>query len=284
MEENTENKNALSFLEHLEELRWHIIRSLGAVVALAIVAFMFRNIIFDVIILAPKNPSFFTNSLLASLAEKLNTPMLAINQRHLQIININMAGQFSTHMRVSMISGIMLAFPYIFYEIWRFIAPALHDNEKKHSRGAIFFTSFLFFLGVLFGYYLIVPLSVNFLGSYNVSEEVANQINLKSYIGSVTSISLAAGIVFELPVIIYFLSKVGLASPKGLRKYRRHAVIITLILSAVITPPDVFSQVLVCIPLVILYEVGIVISKRIEKKRLAKEAQEESEELQVKEE
>lgn len=269
------DKNALTFLEHLEELRWHLMRSVASVLVFAIAAFSFRNIIFDVIILAPKNPDFFTNAILAQLAEHFNKPLLAINQKHLQIINISMAGQFSTHMRVSIISGVILAFPYIIYEIWKFIAPALHDNEKKYSRGAIFFTSILFFLGVLFGYYLIVPLSVNFLGTYNVSSEVANQINLRSYIASVTSISLAAGIIFELPVIIYFLSKVGFASPEGLKKYRRHAIVITLILSAIITPPDVFSQVLVCIPLVILYEVGIMISKRINKKRLAEEQTEE---------
>lgn len=261
--------NEMSFLDHLEELRWHIVRGMIAVFVFAIVAFVFRGFVFDTIILSPKSPEFWTNRMMALLGELVHVDSLKINSTPFQIININMAGQFSTHLRVSMVVGLIVGFPYIFFEFWRFLSPALHDNEKMHSRGSIFFISVLFFIGVLFGYYLITPLSVHFLGNYNVSGEVLNQINLSSYIGTVTSIALACGIVFELPVIIFFLSKVGLVTSDGLKKYRRHAFVGTLLLSAIITPPDIFSQVLVSMPLLLLYEAGIKISKRVEKKRLA---------------
>ncbi len=263
----SENKDQMTFLDHLEELRWHIVRSLAAIVILAVVAFIFSQYIFDYIILAPNTPEFFTNRMLALLAEKTNTPALAINSTSFEIINITMAGQFTTHIRVSMVTGLVLGFPYIFYEFWRFISPALYEEERKYSGGALLFTSLLFFAGVLFGYYVIVPLSVNFLGHYNVSDTVVNQISLRSYIGTVTSISLATGIIFELPMIIYFLSKVGLVTPKGLKTYRRHAIVAIVFVSAVITPPDIFSQVLVSLPLLVLYEAGIVISRRVEKRR-----------------
>ena len=180
-----------------------------------------------------------------------------------------MAGQFSTHIMVSLVAGVILGFPYVFWEFWRFLKPALYEKEQKHARYAVFTASVLFGLGVLFGYYLIVPLSVHFLGSYNVSSEVMNQINLGSYISTVTSVVLAAGVIFELPVVIYFLSKVGLVTPKMLRKYRKHSLVIILALSAIITPPDVFSQVLVSLPLLVLYEIGIRISARIQREQEA---------------
>ena len=256
----------MTFLEHLEEFRWHLVRSILAIVGLGVIAFVFNEIIFDTILIAPKNPEFFTNRALCRLGEIVNVDRLCINAHPFQLININMAGQFSSHIMVSIFAGIILAFPYIFYEFWRFIEPALYDSEKKHSRGAVFFSSLLFLLGVLFGYYLITPLSVHFLGSYNVSAQVVNQINLKSYISTVSSVSFAAGVIFELPVLVYFLSKVGIVTPEFLRKYRRHSIIVILALAAIITPPDVFSQILVCLPLILLYEVGIVIAKRIQRK------------------
>lgn len=261
----------MSFLEHLEELRWHIVRSVVAIVIFAILAFLFHTIIFDRIILSPNTPGFPTNAFLGRLAELWNIPALAINSTPFEIININMAGQFTTHIRVSLVAGVVLGFPYIFFEIWRFISPALHERERRYSGGAITFTSLLFFMGVLFGYFLIVPLSVHFLGHYNVSSDVVNQINLKSYIGTVTTISLAGGIIFELPIVIYFLSKVGLVTPAWLKKYRRHAVVVVVLLSAIITPPDIFSQVLVSLPLLVLYEVGIWISRMVYRRKKDRE-------------
>lgn len=257
----------MSFLEHLEELRWHIIRSALAIVIIAVIAFVLKDFIFNTVILNPRTPDFWTNRMFAKLADYVGTEALRINQQPLELISIKIAGQFMTHIWVSIIAGFIIASPIVFYEFWRFIKPALYDNEKKHASGAVFFTSFLFMLGILFGYFLIVPLSVHFLGTYNVSGEVTNQINLKSYIGSVTSISLAAGVVFLIPIFSYFLSKVGLITPQFMKTYRKHAYVVMLLLSAIITPPDIFSQIMVCFPLVFLYEIGILISRRVVKKR-----------------
>lgn len=260
-------KEEMSFLDHLEELRWHIVRSAAAVIIFAIIAAINYEIIFDHIILKPKTPEFATNKFFAWVAELLNMKALALNTKPLDIINIKLSGQFVTHMKISILAGVILAFPYIFWEFWRFIKPALYSKEKKYTSGAVFFSSALFMTGVLFGYFVIVPLSVHFLGSYEISEQVDNQINLSSYIGTVSSIVLAGGVVFELPIVAYFLSKIGIITPEFMRKYRKHAYVVLLLLSAVITPPDVFSQILVCFPLVFLYEIGIVISKRVTKKR-----------------
>lgn len=256
----------MTFLEHLEELRWHLIRAFSSVIIIAIVAFIFNEIVFDKIILAPKNPDFITNRLLCLLGQKMNIPKLCINTKPFQLISIKMAGQFTMHITTSIVAGIIVGFPYIFWEFWRFLKPALYDNEVKHTRGAVTISSLLFLSGVLFGYFIIAPLSIHFLGSYNVSEQVINQINLKSYIGTVTSVTIAAGVTFELPILIYFLSKAGLVTPVFLKKYRRHAIIVIMTLAAIITPPDIFSLILVTFPLLILYEVGIVISKKIYKK------------------
>ena len=272
-----QNNNEMSFLEHLEVLRWHIIKSLAAILVIAIIAFIFKDIVFNIILLEPKTPEFITNRLLCDFGRIVNIPRLCINSRPLEIISIKMAGQFSMHIMVSLVAGLVLAFPYVFFQFWRFIVPALYPKEKKHARGAVFFSSMLFILGVLFGYFIITPLSIHFLGSYSVSDQVTNQINLISYVSTMASVVLASGIVFELPILVYFLSKVGLVTPKFLRKYRKHSLILILALSAIITPPDIFSQILVALPLVVLYEVGIYISKRIENKQKKQEELDEAE-------
>jgi len=253
----------MSFLEHLEELRWHLIRSAIAVLILAVVAFVFKNIVFDSIILAPKSPDFPTNRWLCELGQRLDIPKLCINSFTLNLQTVKMAEQFNMHIAVSFIAGLIIGFPYIFYEFWRFISPALYDNERRNARGAVFYTSFLFILGVMFGYYIISPLSVNFLGNYTVSKDVMSNPTLRSYVQTVTSVVLASGVVFELPILTYFLTRIGLVTPDFLKKYRKHALVVILILAAIITPPDVFSQILVSLPLLVLYEVGIVISKRV---------------------
>jgi sec-independent protein translocase protein TatC len=257
----------MSFLEHLEELRWHLIRSVLAIMVMAVLAFIFSDFIFNSIIFKPKTADFWTNRMFAKLGDFVGSEAIKINQSNLQLISIKMAGQFITHIWTALVAGFIAASPIVFLEFWRFIRPALYENEKRHASGAVFFTSFLFLLGVLFGYYLIVPLSIHFLGSYSISGEVLNQININSYISTVVSISLASGVVFLLPIFVYFLSKVGMLTPSFMKKYRRHSYVLMLLLSAIITPPDVFSQIMVAFPLVILYEVGIFISKRIEKKR-----------------
>lgn len=182
-----------------------------------------------------------------------------------------MAGQFSAHMWTSIYAGFILAFPYVLYEFWKFISPGLKENERKSSRGFITIASILFFLGVLFGYFLISPLSINFLGSYQVSDEVINQFDIGSYIALVRTSVLACGIIFELPILIYILTKIGIITPEFLKKYRKYALIIVLIISAIITPPDILSQIIVAIPILILYEVSIYISKIVVRNQLREE-------------
>jgi len=262
-----DGEGEMTFLQHLEELRWHIIRSVIAVVVGAIVAFILKDFIFDKVILAPKNPDFLTNRLLCRLADIVNAPVLCINQNPLSLISIKMSGQFTTHITISLIAGVIMAFPYIFWEFWSFFRPALYEKERKHARGAVMAASSLFIIGILFGYYVISPLSINFLSSYRVSDLVDNQINITSYIGSVTSVALSAGLTFELPIVVFFLARIGIITPEFMSKYRRHAIVVVLILAAVITPPDVFSLILVSIPLVLLYEVSIFIAGRVARKR-----------------
>lgn len=264
----------MTFLQHLEELRWHIIRSLVAVVAGAIIAFMFKNIIFDHVILAPNTPNFITNRLLCQLADLVHVPALCINQNPVNLISIKMSGQFTTHINISLVTGLIIAFPYIFWEFWSFFRPALYDKERKYARGAVTMASLLFLTGILFGYFIISPLSINFLGSYRVSNLVTNQINITSYIGSVTSVALAAGIAFELPIVVFFLARIGVITPKFMRTYRKHAIVVVLILAAVITPPDIFSQILVSLPLILLYEVSIFIAARVVRQRAENDAAE----------
>jgi sec-independent protein translocase protein TatC len=264
---NNNGDKEMSFLEHLEELRWHIIRSVLAIVIFMILAFIFKKFIFGTVILSPRNPDFITNRLLCELGGYLNIPALCINTQHWQLINIKMSGQLTTHITVAMVAGIILAFPFVLLEFWRFLKPALKPNESKYASGAVISASFLFFLGVLFGYFMLAPLSIHFLSSYEVDPSVANQINIRSYIGTLTSVCLATGLVFELPIITFFLTKIGVVTPTFMRKYRKHAIVVIFIIAAIITPPDVFSQTLVAIPLLLLYEVSIFISARVVKQK-----------------
>jgi sec-independent protein translocase protein TatC len=253
----------MSFLEHLEELRWHIIRSILAILVFMIVAFIFKGFIFDNVILAPKNPSFFTNRMLCRLGDYLHTTALCINSKPLNLISITMSGQLTTHIIVAMVTGLILSVPFILWEFWQFFRPALKPTEARYASGAVFATSLLFFIGVLFGYFMLAPLSIHFLSTYEISPDVVNQINVRSYIGTITSICLATGVVFELPIFAFFLTKIGVITPKFMRKYRKHAIVIIFIVAAIITPPDVFSQTLVAIPLLLLYEVSIFVSAAV---------------------
>jgi sec-independent protein translocase protein TatC len=274
------NTQEMSFLEHLEELRWHLVRSAVVIILVSGVAFYFKTFVFDTIILGPSKSDFFSNELWCKFGHWLHDQwvklgregtrpdILCLNSKPIELQNIYMAGQFLAHIKISLIAGIVVAFPYVIYEFWRFIKPALYSKERKVARGAVSIVSFLFIIGVLFGYYVISPLSVNFLINYKTSETIENMPHLMSYVSIVASISLASGILFELPAIVYFLSKVGLVTPVFLKKYRRHSLVVMLVISAIITPPDIFSQVMVCFPLIILYEISIKISRRIEKKTL----------------
>ena len=264
--------NEMSFLDHLEELRWHLIRSVLAVVIVACVAFAMKGFIFDTILFGPKNLSFPTYRFFCNIATIFGIDSeFCGDSLPFTIQSRLMAGQFSAHIWPSIWAGFILAFPYVLWELWRFISPGLHAKERKYSRGFIIVASALFFLGVAFGYYVVAPLSINFLGTYQVSQEVTNEIDLGSYVATVRASVIACGIMFELPIIIYFLTKIGLVTPAILKKYRKIALVIVLILSAVITPPDVASQLVVAGPLVVLYQISIYISKLVLKREAKRE-------------
>lgn len=256
----------MSFWQHLEELRWHILRSIMAIVVFTIVAFMNRKILFDDILLAPKDVNFITNRWLCRLADLVSTPALCMKDFSLNIVNLSMSGQFMTHMYISLAAGLILAVPYVLWEIWRFVKPALKPKERKYSGAAVIVMSLLFLTGILFSYFLIVPLTLNFLGTYTVSDFIQNQISLKSYLSTVVSLTFATGLVFELPVFVFFFSRIGLLTPGFMRTNRKYALVIILIVAAIITPPDVFSQTMVAIPLYALYEISIFISAKVYRK------------------
>lgn len=266
------NPNEMSFLDHLEVLRWHLIRSTFAVLIVASVAFLMRSFIFDTLLFGPSKMDFPTYKLFCDIATFFGfDSAFCADKLPFTIQSRLMSGQFSAHIWTSIWAGFIVGFPYVLYEMWKFISPGLHDKEKRSSRGFILIASLLFFLGVLFGYYVVAPLSINFLGTYQVSELVLNEFDLASYVGTIRSAVIACGILFELPIIIYFLTKIGLVTPEILIKYRKISLVVVLILSAVITPPDIASQVVVSVPILILYQISIHIS-RIVLKRQAKKA------------
>lgn len=257
----------MSFLDHLEELRWHLIRSALAIFVFSILAFLAKDFVWNEIIFGPTRSDFWTYQKLCELADKLSSPLLCLGADiPIDIQNRQITGQFTLHIKSSLIVGLILAFPYAFWEIWRFVSPGLRMQEKRASRGAVVVVTFLFLSGIAFGYFIVTPLSINFLANYTLSDVIQNIIDINSLVGLVSTLALACGLMFQLPVVTYFLSKAGLISPRLMKAYRRHSIVVILIISAVITPPDVISQLLIAVPLLFLYEVSIVISRRIEKR------------------
>ena len=260
------DEKEMSFLDHLEELRWHIIRSLIAIVVIAIAAFAMKDFVIGTVILGPSRTDFWTYQKLCQLADLINTPALCIDTLSFELVSRKLSSQFMTHVSISFFVGLILGFPYLFWEIWRFIKPGLRPQERKASRGATFSVSVLFMMGVLFGYFMIAPISVRFFSTYQVDPSLQNLFDLSSYISTVTLIVFGCGILFQLPVIVYFLTKAGIVSSALMKAYRKHAIIVILILGAIVTPPDPFSQILIALPLMMLYQFSIVIAKRIEKR------------------
>jgi sec-independent protein translocase protein TatC len=269
--EAAEGQKEMTFLEHLEELRWHLIRSAVAIVALAIIVFLAKDFVWHNIILAPSRLDFWTYEMLCKAGEWLKSDGLCINELPFIIQSRKMTGQFTMHITTSVLIGLIVAFPYVFWEIWSFVGPGLHDNERKNSRGAVFFVSLLFMIGVLFGYYIIAPLSVNFLSHYKVDPSILNEFELTNYVSTISMIVLSSAILFQLPMVIYVLTKAGLVTPEIMKKYRRHAIVAILILGALLTPPDPISQILIAIPLFALYQISIFISASVLRKQRAKE-------------
>ena len=265
----SEETKEMSFLGHLEELRWHLVRSAVVIFILAIVLFVFKEEIYNNFIIAHTHSDFVTYRFFCQVFSGIGIESSFCN---IQIPNklqaLSLTQQLMSSLWVSMVLAVIIAFPYLLWEMWRFIAPGLHKTERKKSRGFLFIASFLFFIGVLFSYYVIMPMSVSFFYGYQISDSIINNFTLDSYISLFTNTMLGISLVFELPVVIYFLSLLVFVTPDFLRKYRKHSLVLVLILSAIITPPDVASQIIVSIPILILYEIGIYISGFVQKRQL----------------
>lgn len=260
----------MSFFDHIDAFRGHLMRSVIAVVVFSIVAFVNKHILFDVIIFGPVHLDFWTYEKLCEFSYWLvGTDEYCIKEMGFVLSNITMSGQFTEHLFVAFVTGLVIAFPYVLWELWRFIKPALSKKEVKYARGLVFFSSSLFFIGILFGYFCLAPLSINFLGSYRVSDLVSNEINLSSYISFIATLTFATGLIFELPILVYFLSKIGILGSKWMKKNRKYAIVVILILAGLLTPsPDITSQLLMFIPLYTLYEVSIFVAMGVERNKI----------------
>lgn len=264
----------MSFFEHIEVLRWHLVRSAIAVGVFLILAFSFYDFIFDDIIMGPKSPDFWTYRMMCKIGEWLNVEGFCVTEVPGTIINTQMAGQFLMQINSSLLIAVMLGFPYLLYEIWLFIKPALTEVERKSASGFVFYATLLFIIGVCFGYFVVTPLSMNFLANYSISDSISNTITIQSYLSFVATLSLGCGIVFELPILVYILSKIGLLTPHFMRSTRRYAVVVILLIAAIITPtPDIMTMMTVSFPMFLLYELSILISARVFRKLQSKEVQ-----------
>jgi sec-independent protein translocase protein TatC len=273
-----QEEKEMSFLDHLEELRWHLIRALIAIMTISIVVFMAKDFVWDTVIFGPAQTDFLTWRMLCKVGDLINSQALCIDDIPFMIQSRKMTGQFTMHITSSFVIGLIVSFPYVFWEIWRFISPGLYSKERQLSRGAVFFVTLLFMMGVSFGYFVMAPLAVNFLANYQVSSLVQNEFDITSYVSTVSMLVLGSGILFQLPIVVYFLTKVGLVNPQLMRAYRKHAIVVILILGALLTPPDPLSQILIAIPLFGLYQFSIFISGRVIK-RQARELKNEQEEV-----
>lgn len=268
-----ETPKEMSFLDHIGELRTVLVRCCIAIVIMACVAYNFNEFIFDTIIFGPTKTDFYTYRFFCEASHYIGfKDSICIEELPFTIQNTEMEGQVNIFVWTCILAGFILAFPYILYQFWGFISPALHKHEQSGAAKFIIVSSLLFFIGILFGYFVIVPMSVNFLATFKISDVVKNDINIDSYIGMIKTSMIASGLFFELPVIIYFLSSLGLVTPDFLRKYRKYAIVLLLIVAAIVTPPDVVSQVTVTIPMLLVYEISIFISAMVVKKQLKLEA------------
>jgi sec-independent protein translocase protein TatC len=274
LDQEESGEKEMSFLEHLEELRWHVIRALAAVIIFTIAAFVLAPWVFENIIFAPARVDFPTFKWLCKLGDVLGYEALCVKDIPFKVQSRNMTGQFTMHIMSSFIIGLVVAFPYVIWELWRFIKPGLQKSERKYSRGAVGAISVLFFFGVAFGYYVIVPWMVYFLANYSISDIVVNEFDITSYVSTVVLLVLGSGLLFQLPVVIYFLTKIGIVTPEFLRKYRKHSIVIILIVAAIVTPPDPLSQMLITIPLYMLFEISMLISASVAKRKAREEAEE----------
>lgn len=261
----------MAFTDHIEALRWHIIRSVIVIAVVSIVVFFRIEWIFTHIILGPANDDFISYRMLCHFGKLMHIDALCMEALKIKFQNTELSGQFMMSFSASAMIGFIISFPYVFWEFWKFLKPALKQSELKYARGIVFWSSLLFFIGVSFAYFLIAPFTINFFANYQLSPQFENIITIDNYYGTMSDLIFGLGIVFELPILVYFLSKIGLLTPAFMREQRRIAIVIIMVVAAVITPPDWFSIFLVAIPLILLYEAGIIISARILKDKKAKE-------------
>jgi sec-independent protein translocase protein TatC len=267
---NTSETGEMSFIDHIEELRWHIIRSMIAILVASVIVFINAEWIYVHVIISPTHSDFISYRWLCSLGQLIGTEALCMKDINLTLQNTEMSGQFLLSFSSSFMLGFIMAFPYVFWEFWKFMKPALNDAEQKHARGIVLWSSLLFFIGIIFGYLVLAPFTINFFANYQLSPDIKNIFTIKNYYESLSDMVLGMGIVFELPIVVFFLSRVGILTPGLMRKNRRYAIVILIFLSEIITPPDWFSWMLVFVPVYILYEISINISARAEKDRLTR--------------
>ncbi len=259
----------MAFLDHLEELRWHVVRAVGSIFIFTIVAFIFVPWIFDNIVFAPAKLDFPTFKYMCELGRMVGMDdSLCVTDLPFKVQSRNMTGQFMMSLTAAFVIGLIVAFPYVVWELWSFVKPGLQTKERKFSRGAVAAVSFLFILGILFGYYILSPMTIWFLATYSISPMIVNEFDITSYVSTLSSLILGCGLLFQFPMVIYFLSKIGIVTPDLMRKYRKHSVVVILILGAVITPSgDPFSLTVISLPLYLLFEISIFISSVVVKRK-----------------
>ncbi len=261
----------MSFFDHIEELRWHIIRTVAVILVVAVGLFFMEDFVFTTIVFGPRSPDFITYRAVCQFSNAIGLgDGLCFYPKDFNLITPDMGELFLTHMKISFLLGLILAIPYVFWEIWRFVSPGLYEKERKASRGAVLICSFLFMMGVLFGYFIISPFAISFLTGYELPG-VESTPALGSYISYMLMFTIPTGLIFQLPVAAHVLTNIGLISSSFLRQYRRHAAVVIVVVAAIITPPDAFSQILVSLPLFGLYEISIWVSKRVEKAKALEE-------------
>lgn len=264
----------MSFIEHLDVLRGHLFKSALAVAAGAIIMAVYNKFIVQRILMGPTHPDFWTYRTLCELGQKWGFGnKLCMAEIHLRMQSNAVAGQFDTYFNIILIGGFILAFPYVFWQFWKFTKPALKEKELRNTRGVIFWVSMLFFLGVIFGYFVIAPYTISFFANFSLDSNIENIWTIASYFTTISQLILGAGLAFQLPLVMYFLAKIGVVSASYLRRVRKYAILIIVIVASIITPPDMLSTVIASVPLILLYEISILLCVKVEKKQAKEEAQ-----------
>jgi sec-independent protein translocase protein TatC len=264
----------MSFIEHLDVLRGHLFKSAVAVAVGAIIMAVYNKFIVTRILMGPTHQDFWTYRALCDVGRKWGFgDKLCMAEIHLRMQSNAVAGQFDTYFNIILIGGFIIAFPYVFWQFWKFTKPALKEKELRNTRGVIFWVSMLFFLGVLFGYFVIAPYTISFFANFSLDTNIENIWTISSYFTTISQLILGAGLAFQLPLVMYFLAKIGVVSAAYLRRVRKYAILVIVIVTSIITPPDMLSTIIASVPLILLYEISILLCVKVEKKEAKEEAQ-----------